>query len=312
MRGGLRFKISVGIVAAAVSLAAAAAVLADTSNLDPTGDAKGGAPDITRVVTFNDAAGTITFRVTMVAPIIDTSNLGISLNTDSNPGTGAAGVEYILIADTGGFGIGKWNGSRFAAVKAPSLTMTRSANVVVFRINRSDLGNVNRLGFAASTANFDAADAFIGGDDAPDGGEYIYTLSLPQCANGKDDDGDGRIDGKDLGCATRTDNRESGDPVTLQAGKARVVPAKPQAGKAAVVSAAVIRKETGRPITSGTVRCAVRVGTRAVRASGEVGAGGAACRFTLPESSNGTTVRGTITVSVEGHSIRVPFSFSVS
>ena len=69
MRGGLRFRILVvGIIAAAACLVAAGAGIADTTNIDPTGDAKGGAPDITRVVTSNDAAGVITFRITTVAP----------------------------------------------------------------------------------------------------------------------------------------------------------------------------------------------------------------------------------------------------
>ena len=63
MRGGLKFRILVvGIIAAAACLVAAGAGIADTTNADPTGDAKGGAPDITQVVTSNDAAGVITFR----------------------------------------------------------------------------------------------------------------------------------------------------------------------------------------------------------------------------------------------------------
>ena len=75
MRGGLKFRILVvGIIAAAACLVAAGAGIADTTNADPTGDATGGAPDITQVVTSNDAAGVITFRITTVAPIIDSSD----------------------------------------------------------------------------------------------------------------------------------------------------------------------------------------------------------------------------------------------
>ena len=77
MRGGLKFRILVvGIIAAAACLVAAGAGIADTTNADPTGDAKGGAPDITQVVTSNDAAGVITFQITTVAPIIDSSEIG--------------------------------------------------------------------------------------------------------------------------------------------------------------------------------------------------------------------------------------------
>ena len=153
------------------------------------------APDITQVVTSNNAAGVITFRITTVAPIIDSSLIGIDLDTDSNPGTGGGGFEYGLIAGTEGFGMLKWNGSDFVDAAAPSLSMTRSGNVVEFKLNRADIGNVSRFGFDVFTVNFDAADAYLGEDDAPDGGAYTYTLALTQCANGKDDDGDGKIDG---------------------------------------------------------------------------------------------------------------------
>ena len=83
-------------------------------------------------------------------------------------------------------------------------------------------------------------------------------MTFTQCANGKDDDGDGKVDGNDLGCSSPTDNLESDDPVTLKASKALTVPAKPKAGKVVVVGAAVVRVETGAGIPSGTVKCAVQ------------------------------------------------------
>jgi len=312
MRGGLKFRILVaGIIAATACLVAAGASIADTTNADPTGDAKGGAPDITQVITSNDAAGTITFQITTVAPLIDTSDIGVALDTDSNPGTGAGGAEYFLIAFTNGFAIAKWNGTTFTVATAPSLSMTRSGNVVTFKINRSDIGNPDRFGFSAFTENYDAADNFLGGDDAPDGGLYQYALTFTQCANGKDDDGDGKIDGNDLGCSSPTDNLESDDPVTLKASKAVTVPAKPKAGKVVVVGAAVLRMETGAGIPSGTVKCAARVGTKALPGSGKVGSGVAACKFTLPKTSKGKTVRGTITVTFKAKTATVPFAFKV-
>jgi len=302
----------VGTIAAAACLVAAGAGLADTTNTDPVGDAKGGSPDITQVVTGNDAAGVITFRITTVAPITDSSLIGLDLDTDANPTTGGGGFEYGLIAGTAGFGILKWNGTTFASATAPSLTMTRSGNVVEFKINRSDIGSPDRFGFDAFTVNFDASDNYLGEDDAPDGGAYSYSMVFTQCANGKDDDGDGRIDGNDLACSSPTDNNESDDPVTLKASKAVTVPAKPKAGASVVVGAAVIRMETGAGITSGTVKCAVKVGTKAVAAAGKVGGGIAACKLTLPKTSKGKRVTGTITATFKGKSVTVPFSFKVS
>ena len=312
MRGGLKLRIlAVGIVAAAACLVAAGASVADTTSTDPTGDAKGGAPDITQVVTSNDTNGLITFKITTVAPLVDTSEIAVALDTDSNPATGAGGAEYLFIATTGGFGIGKWNGSAFAPVSASTFSMIRSANVVTFSINRSDLGNVTRFGFQVFTANFDASDTFLGEDDAPDGGEYSYSIVVAQCANGKDDDGDGKIDAADPGCSSSTDNNESDDPVTLKAGKATVVPASPKAGKLVVVSAPVIRVETGAGVSSGTAKCVVRVGTAPVAAKGTVAAGRGSCTFKTPAKAKGKTARGTITVTVLGKSSVIPFSFKV-
>ena len=153
--------------------------IADTTNTDPTGDATGGAPDITRVVASNNAAGVITFRITTVAPMIDSSIMGIDLDTDSNPGTGGGGFEYGLIAGAGGFGLLKWTGNAFADAPARSLSMIRSGNVVVFKINRADIGKIDRFSFDVYTVNFDDSDAAVGEDEAPDGGAYVYTLSLP-------------------------------------------------------------------------------------------------------------------------------------
>lgn len=310
MRGGLKFRILVGIVAAAACLVAASAATALSTNADPIGDATGGAPDITKVVT-SDAAGVITFQITTVAPITELSDIVIALDTDSNPGTGAGGAEYFLIAFPNGFGIAKWNGATFAPTSAKSLSMTRSANVVTLKIDRADLGKPDRFGFAVVSENYDAADTFLGGDSAPDGGAYNYSLTLTQCSNGLDDDGDGKVDGKDLGCSSPTDKLESDDPVTLRARKALTLPAKPMAGKLVVVRAAVIRLETGAGITSGTVKCAVKVGTKALPAKGKVGSGVASCTFTLPAASQGEMARGTITVAFKGKTVKAPFAFKV-
>ena len=140
----------------------------------------------------------------------------------------------------------------------------------------------------------------------------VYTMVFTQCANGKDDDGDGKIDGNDLGCSSPTDNLESDDPVSLRASKVITVPAKPKAGKLVVVGALVLRLETGAGIPSGTVKCAVKVGLKALPARGKVSSGVAACAFTLPKASKGKMARGTIGVTFKGKSVKVPFAFKVN
>ena len=160
--------------------------------------------------------------------------------------------------------------------------------------------------------NFDAADTFLGEDDAPDGGEYVYTMAFTQCANGKDDDGDGKVDGNDLGCSSPTDNLESDDPVTLKASKALTVPAKPKAGKVVVVGAAVSGSRpapASRPEPSSAPCTSAR---RPCRQAARSASGVAACKFTLPKTSKGKIARGTISVTFKGKSVKVPFAFKVN
>lgn len=304
--------VAAGLAVALLALVGATVAPSDSINADPTGDATGGAPDLTQVAVSNDAAGVITFRVTTVAPIVTGSLVGVDLDTDSNQATGAGGAEYELVAGTGGFGLRKWDGTKFVDAPAPSLTMTRTANVIEFRISRAEGGNASRFGFTAFSVIFDAAGKYLGEDDAPDGGAYIYVVSLPQCANGKDDDGDGRIDGQDLGCASPSDNNESDDPVTLKAGKPVVQPARGRAGRVVAVRASVVRVETGKPISSGIVTCAARAGTKPLAGAGKVVSGVAACGFKVPLEAKGKVVRGTITVTVRTATKTIPFSFTAN
>jgi hypothetical protein len=297
------------LVAAVVALLAIPAALADTPYADPAGDSNG-APDITQIVVSNDAAGVVTFRVTTAAPIVGNSVVFVDIDSDSNPGTGSFGAEYSIIAGLGGFGLQKWNGTDFVDASAPSLNALVSGTTVEIKIGRQDIGNVSRFGFSAAAVLFDASTFdYVSEDDAPDGGEYIYVLTFTQCANGKDDDGDGKIDGQDLGCSSATDNNESDDPVTLKAGRPVVIPAKARAGKFVVVGAPVVRVETGKPISSGRVTCSARIGTKRLPAGGRVDSGFALCGFDVPAKAKGKLVSGTITVTVLGTTKVIPFSF---
>ena len=65
-----------GVAALLAGLILTALAFADATFSDLTGDATGGAPDITQVDVSNDSTGLITFRVTTVAPIIERSLVG--------------------------------------------------------------------------------------------------------------------------------------------------------------------------------------------------------------------------------------------
>ncbi len=296
-----------GVAALLGSLIVVAGAAGDSAYTDPTGDATGGAPDLTRVAVSNDATGKLTFALTTAAPITDDSVVGVDLDTDNSP---ANGPEYELFAGVRGAVLVKWDGSQYVQVTA-TLAYTRSGNVVSLGLDRAAIGSPTRFGLVGFSVLFNAEDVIVGEDSAPDGGAYTYSLTFPQCGNGKDDDGDGKVDAADLGCSSATDDLESDDPVSLRAGKARVAPARPKAGGTAVVTAAVTRLETGRGITSGRVKCAGRAGVKALRGAGRVAAGKASCTFRLPATSKGQVVRGTITVTHLRKAKVVPFSFRV-
>ncbi|MCY7304158.1 MAG: hypothetical protein LH654_14240 [Thermoleophilia bacterium] len=304
-----KYRLAVAGVAALLGgLVIAAAAVADTTFTDATGDATGGAPDITQAVVSNDTAGLITFKVTTAAPLVPGSVLAIDLDTDLSPANGA---EYVLLAGLGGAGMLKWDGKDYVD-SAASIVMTRAGNVLELKVNRGDLADTSKFGFDVATVLLDESDKILGEDSAPDGGAYTYALTFPQCSNGKDDDGDGRIDADDFGCSSPTDNLESDDPVTLKTGLAKVVPAKPKAGKVAVVSAPVTRVETGVGIPAGTVKGAGRAGATPLKGVGKVAGGRASCAFKLPAGAKEKTVRGSITVTYLGKTKVVPFSFKVN
>jgi hypothetical protein len=142
-------------------------------------------------------------------------------------------------------------------------------------------------------------------------GSYTYDLVFPQCGNGKDDDGDGRVDADDLGCSSATDDNEADDPVNIQLGAAKTKPASPKAGTVATISARTTRVETGQPLESGSVACAASYPGKKLKGSGSVVAGSAICRIKLPATAKGKTVRGTMTLKYKTASAKSSFSFKV-
>ncbi len=96
------FRLAVtGVVALLGSLIVVAVAVGDSVYTDPTGDATGGAPDLTQVAVSNDATGKISFVLTTVAPLEDGGVVGVDLDTDNSP---ANGPEYELFAGVGGAG----------------------------------------------------------------------------------------------------------------------------------------------------------------------------------------------------------------
>jgi hypothetical protein len=299
---------------AAAALVLAAPARADQTFTDATGD-NGPAHDITSVVVSNDATQVVLrFSVPNPWPNLrqaeDQAWL-LMIDADRNPSTGDGGEEVRVFQQSGAF-VEVWNGS--AWVDAPpagiSVRFELSSSSAAWRVQlpRELLGGTTGFDFRLAFAKW-AGDAIVGSDRGPDSGSWRYALVLTQCANGRDDDGDGKVDTADRGCAGTSDDAEGDEPVTPRLLRASAAPVKVGPGRPVTIRATAQVFETGEPLSKGSVVCAIRVGTATKRVTGRVSAGVATCKLTAPSVSRPTTVRGTMAIA--GATRAVPFSFRV-
>jgi hypothetical protein len=298
----------------AVALVLAAPARADKTYTDPAGD-NGTAHDVTSVVISNDATQVVLrFGVPNPWPNFrqeqDQAWL-LMIDTDRNPSTGDGGEEVRVFQQNGAF-VEVWNGSEW--VDAPpagiSVRFELSSSSAAWRVQlpRELLGGTTGFDFRLIFAKW-AGDQIVGTDRGPDSGSWRYELTLAQCANGRDDDSDGKIDRADRGCAGTSDDVEGDEPVTPRLLRAFVAPTKVVPGRPVTIRATAQVLETGEPLSKGGVVCSVRVGTATKRVTGRVSAGLATCKLTAPRVSRPTTVRGTMTIA--GTTGARPFSFRV-
>lgn len=300
--------------AALGALVMAAAAGADQTYSDASGDA-GAGTDLLSATVSNDPTGTITLAITAGSPLLPNGLLVVFIDSDNNATTGAPGLgaEYELFAFPAARGqILAWNGSTFASANAPSFRLSDAGAVQTFTFSRADVGNTSAFAFGIVSGVVENGMVAIS-DVMPESDFFLYTLVFPQCSNGKDDDGDGKVDGQDLGCSGPTDNLESDDPVHVALGTTRVLPLHPRAGGRVVVSAPALRTETGKAPETGSVRCAARVvGGAALRGGGSFVGGRAVCTFTVPRTAKGKTVRGTMVLTYQTATATKPFAFTTS
>jgi hypothetical protein len=261
---------------------ATAAPPAPTTYPDSTGE-NAAAPDITTVSVSNDPAGLITFRVEVPnRPELtaDTSAI-VALDTDRNPATGNAdysGAEYLLYIDSRWGDLSYWNGATWDN-SIPQSTLTYAyASGPTFRINASELGGVAAFSFwAAVGSGFETETPQI--DWAPGSGAWTYELAVaPRLEPG----------------------RVALTPKRLRAG-ARLVAALPVA-----VTRGAVR---GQLPDTATVTCTAAVAGRRLRGTGTAVGGVAECAWKVPRNARGQTLRGSITVTLDG--VAVTRSFSV-
>ena len=201
------------------SLVIAGAAGAEQTYTDGTGD-NGAAPDITQVVVTNDTTQ-VSFQIAVPSRLPDNEAHLLQINTDGNAATGDEGFDLQAFMLFPGISVETWNGS--AWVDAPTTGISGRFELgaaASWRLSlpRTLIGTGTVLDFLVISAKFNGDDV-AGLDVAPNAGTWRYELVLKQCANGRDDDGDGKIDSADLGCSGTEDDLESDDPYTLSIGR---------------------------------------------------------------------------------------------
>jgi hypothetical protein len=260
----------------------------DSTGEDPA------APDITSIVVSNDNAGLITFKVNISNRPSMTSDMLVLLflDTDQKATTGdtsSFGADYAVELDPGQVGLFKWNGSDYLSVPSQaSVTFSYDATGATIHASAADLGHVKAFNFVAvafsglttdSTGGPDFSKAHA--DPAPDSGHGVFSYKV----------------------LTKLS-------LSVKAFTTGPKPAK--AGKRFVASFAATESDTGGPVHAGSVACTATVGGKHLTAAAHRVANGiATCSWLLPRNAKGT-LRGSVSLTVQGTTVIRPFSVAVA
>jgi hypothetical protein len=250
------------------------------------------APDITSVVVSNDDAGLITFKIAISNRPTLTPDMTVLLyvDTDQNTATGDAtsgGSEYAIELDPGSVALFQWNGTDFvSAASQSSVTFAYDATGATIRASASDLGKTKAFNFFAIAVSGIAVDASgnpdfsnVHADAAPDAGHGSFAYQV----------------------LTK---------LTLSVVAFSTVPKPARVGKNFVAGLAANESDTNGPVQGGTVACSATIGTKhLVAGAHRVANGIAACSWKIPKTAKGKTIRGTVTLTVQG--VKVARSFAV-
>jgi hypothetical protein len=257
---------------------------------DASGDAFGGAGDLSSVTVSGDkASGQLVFRITGTNIASSEQNaLYLDIDTDANPLTGSlmdSGAEYEFYVDNNSYGFGHWDGSHWT--RAPNTTVLVSGNTsaIMISVNRSELGNTADFNFVATAFNMNLSGGAvqIGLDTAPDDGAFNYSFD----ANGPE------IDSVDLRTTPSTG---------------------PKAGKPFVIVPTGLKlPPDGRtkpaPILPESYSCAAAtLGAKKLAGSGTGG-----CTIAVPKKkARGKKLTVQLTVVYQGATKVVPLTFTVT
>lgn len=277
-------RIVVLVAVAAVGIAATLAQAGEKAYVDAAGDS-GTAPDLGNVV-VTDTNGFLAFKID--GTLVPSSTFVIFIDTDRNQSAGEDGDELMVGVDQETDGRNFWFASRWSGSKWEDAGID---------VTSQSFSGRHELGFRAANAGitgpFDfvvmsvkmVADAVEGRDRAPDSVvPWTYELARQQATTS----------------------------VKAVIGQARLVPARPAAGRPLTIRMPVRRSDTGGPWTTAVATCNAQVEGRPVRATASFSNGSAACRLVVPRGTAGATGRGSITVGTGPTAVTKAFSFRIA
>ena len=248
------------------------------------------APDIVSTTVSNTDGGDLRFAITVSNRPVFGRDMLILIFVDTQQGgdPDSNGADYAIQVESGLPLLFKWNGSDY--VRAPNdggLGYRYPSSGPVIVLNANAFGSPKTIKFRE----------LVGSGATRNGqGDTVYT-------NFK---ADASPNGEKAGFSFNVVTH-----LKLQAGKATVSPARPRAGGSVAVVLEVAANDIGL-ITSGKVACAASLGGKPLSTqSAKVGNGVATCGFKLPAGSKGKQLRGTMTVTSRGLTVRRPFSTTV-
>jgi len=273
------------VLAAAAGLATLALVAgagAAGRYTDPGGDSSGG-PDIKGVAVASDANGQIQFTLgidNFVKP--SDARAYVFVDTDLNATTGAPGTDgadYVFFVDQSdnSYTFMRWNGSDWDdGIPFATVSVSSTSTGATISVNRSELSGTGEFNFWVRSRSGDVSGNQS--DTAPDADVWNYSLQ----ASGPD----------------------------IQSVLVQTSPAiGPRAGKRFTLtptSLKVPHSEPGLLPTPESYTCTAKLGGKAIAGTGTGG-----CSWIVPKKARGKALVVGVTVSYQGGSSTVPFSYKV-
>jgi hypothetical protein len=278
------------LVGVPVALGGSTGVASNSGTFNDSVGEDANAPDITSIAVSNDDAGNITFQINIPNRPTLTPDMFVVvfLDTDQNANTGATdflGAEYVIDLEPGAVSLFKWDGTDFVtAPSQTSLTFAYNSGATI-RLSANDLGKPKAIKFGVLAVSGVAVDAAgnpildnVHRDAAPDQDHGFYSYQV----------------------LTK---------LVLKVTAFTTSPKPAKAGRTFSASLAATENDTSGPVKAGTVGCAATLaGKHIVAVTHTLANGVATCVWRIPRTAKGLTIRGTVTLTVQGTKVTRPFA----